>query len=482
MFKHILLLFGKLSAANIIHFVDNYTYLYLDFLNLFGKNPLEKIFIDGIAIMESILCFAGDKNRGAQLIPSFSDGDSLSALRKAVTWMKTVANKHPSNQLIQIKLAKEYLAKALRCVDSDSDSIYNLANVYLTVLNYITGQYQKATDHCTPLTPSVSHSQCSSYVVDGKLLPKIDDDIDNVLGLVVFYQYVRTATLYQRQTRHVSVFTTELFAHYFNIRHLLVAKCCGVPKAEEHHVLRAVESYLCEQMTSLVNTFASTPRLFVSDLMLCKYSHDSGLQRMSSSTVTNAGPFNKQKLVEFLTHLSIEQMLSYRQLMLPRVAEVATVDTLGDFPALRLYRCQLYERCTRLCQRTVVEIIGGRLSRASRLSFMYHEFVRLMDDNIVSLVGMVALADRLQTQSMFKVPISISQLTLLLYLLTQCRIKTVYSKWLIKADISPLADVLDWIGEAQKLIPPDNALDQLILKLAERLAVIFITMHINHRS
>ena len=44
--------------------------------------------------------------------------------------------------------------------------------------------------------------QCSSHVVQGELLPKIDDDIDTALGLTAFYQYVRTAALNQRQTQH----------------------------------------------------------------------------------------------------------------------------------------------------------------------------------------------------------------------------------------------------------------------------------------
>ena len=70
---------------------------------------------------------------------------------------------------------------------SDSDSICCLANVYLAVLYYITGQYQTAIDHCTLVTRSQDHSQCSSRVVQGELLQKIDDNIDCALGLAVFY-------------------------------------------------------------------------------------------------------------------------------------------------------------------------------------------------------------------------------------------------------------------------------------------------------
>jgi len=148
---------------------------------------------------------------------------SVLSLSQATKLMKVVANNSRSTvQLIEIELSKAYLYRVLRCKDSDSDSIYCLANVYLAVLYYITGQYQTAIDHCTLVTRSQGHSQCSSHVVQGELLPKIDDEIDNVLGLAVFYQYVRTAALnQQQQTQHVSVFNTELFAHYLHIRCLL---------------------------------------------------------------------------------------------------------------------------------------------------------------------------------------------------------------------------------------------------------------------
>jgi len=77
--------------------------------------------------------------------------------------------------------------------DSYSGSIYCLTNAYLAVLYYTTGQYQTAIDHCTLVMMSQDHSQCSSHVVQGELLPKIDDDIDSALGLAVFYQYVISA-------------------------------------------------------------------------------------------------------------------------------------------------------------------------------------------------------------------------------------------------------------------------------------------------
>jgi len=113
-------------------------------------------------------------------------------------------------QLIEIELSKAYLHRALRCDDSDSNSIYCLANVYLSVLYYTTEQYQTAIDHCALATRLQDHSYCSSHVVQGELLPRIGDQVVNIIGLAVFHQYIRAAALNKEQERrHISVFTTE---------------------------------------------------------------------------------------------------------------------------------------------------------------------------------------------------------------------------------------------------------------------------------
>ena len=54
---------------------------------------------------------------------------------------------------------------------------------------------------------SQDHSECSLHVVQGELLPKIDDDIDSVLGLAVLYQHIRRAAFNHQQTQHVAVFS-----------------------------------------------------------------------------------------------------------------------------------------------------------------------------------------------------------------------------------------------------------------------------------
>ena len=60
---------------------------------------------------------------------------SVLSLSQTAKLMKVVVNNSRSIvQLIKIELSKAYLYRALRCKDSDSDSIYCLSNVYLAVL------------------------------------------------------------------------------------------------------------------------------------------------------------------------------------------------------------------------------------------------------------------------------------------------------------------------------------------------------------
>jgi len=179
---------------------------------------------------------------------------SVLSLSQAAKLMKVVANNSRSTvQLIETELSKAYLHRALRCKDSDSDSIYYLANVYLAVLHYTTGQYQTAIDHCTLVMRSQDHSQCSSCVVQGELLPKIDDDIDTALGLAMFYQYALSAALIRQQIRYVSVFTMELFSRYLHIRCLSVINYHETTEAPLPDKIQQYKQSLCDS-TELTTT------------------------------------------------------------------------------------------------------------------------------------------------------------------------------------------------------------------------------------
>jgi len=65
----------------------------------------------------------------------------------------------------------------------------------------------------------------------------------------------------------------------------------------------------------------------------------------------------------------------------------------------------------------------------------------------------------------------ITQLTLSLYLMTQCQLK-------LRHSLTSLAEILDYIEVAQRKTPDTTTLDHLTLKLASRKIMTYLTMNI----
>ena len=384
---------------------------------------------------------------------------SETSLSQAAILMKAVAiNSHSTEQQIEFELSKLYLHRTLRCEDSDSDSIYCLANVYLAVLYYSSGQYQTTVDHCTLVTRSQDHSQCSSHVVQGDLLPKVDDDIDTVLGLAVFYQYVRTLAINKQQTQYVVAFTTELFGHYLYIRSVM--KCRHftqtVPVNERHRRIKDV---------------ADNDQLFITDVLLlksiktlsepkCHYKPQS--EHRQKSTVNAAGQ-DASELVELLQQSAVEHLTRYRQLETQQFGSVVPfVST--EFEELYAYKRGNYERCLQLSTQNVRTLLcfDNCLPKVLALP----EFIQLMDDDIVSLTALILIVNPECRNC--NADICISQLILSLYLMTQCHMKLHHS-------VTSLSLTLDYIEFAHRTRARDVcfALENLTLKLTERKLMIY---------
>jgi len=365
-----------------------------------------------------------------------------------------VNNPHSTVQLIEIELSKAYLYRALRCKDSDSDSIYCLANVYLAVLYYAAGHYQTAIDHCTLVTRSKDHSQCSSHVVQGELLPKIDDNIDSVLGLTVFYQYVRTAALnQQQQTQHVSVFTTELFAHYLHIRCLSVVKYrLQFTNERQHYIkyIRAMEPYIADALLFQL-------------VKMQTYCSKRLSEHYEKSTI-NTTELDTSELVELLQQFALEHLTTYRQLDAQKFGSVATIVT-TDFEALYAYKRGDYQRCLQLSMQNVHTLLRGRIMP---LVYLFPQFIQLFDDDLVSLTSLIPIAEPPQWRTVVVDNMSISQLTLSLYLVTQCQLKLHHS-------VTSLAQTLDYIEVAQIRHRVVYTLDHLTLKMTERKVMIYLS-------
>ena len=92
---------------------------------------------------------------------------------------------------------------------------------------------------------------------------------------------------------------------------------------------------------------------------------------------------------------------------------------------------------------------------------VFPEFTQLLDDDIVSLTALTLIVNP-------KCIFQITQLTLSLYLMTQCQLKLHHS-------VTSLAQTLRYIKGTQRIIPISIfTFDHLILKLTERKLMIYL--------
>jgi len=334
------------------------------------------------------------------------------ALSQATKLMSVVANKPLStSEMINIELSKAYLYRALRCRDASSDSIYCLVNVYLAVLHYTAGNYCAAIDHCTRAMISQDHVHPISHDVLGKLLPKIDYNIDTALGLSVFYQHLKTVAVTRQKETHVGVFTDELFAFHLRMKCLSAKNCrCFVQMPSADDILRYREHITAKQQLLICD-------VLVVKLLQGKFeykSHDHKCQQAITSRASEDTP----EFVELLQLSAIEHLTTYRQIQVRDFGSVVTVIP-TDFRALHAYKRGYYQQCLQLCTQYV-----HLLSSDSRICDVpiCPQFIYLLDDDIVSLVSLIIIVNPKYKSYMY-----ISQLTLLLYLMTQCQIKLRHS-------------------------------------------------------
>ena len=154
-----------------------------------------------------------------------------------------------------------------------------------------------------------------------------------------------------------------------------------------------------------------------------------------------------------------------------RGARLGCVDMIvtTDFEALYAYKRDDYQRCLQLSTQNVHTLLYAR--RISDVP-MLPQFRQLFDDDIVSLTALTVIVNaECRNKSRYTV---ISQVTLSLYLMTQCQLKLHHS-------VPSLAQTLDCIKVAQRRHPADATIDQLTLKLIKRVIVKFV-IHVSALS
>jgi len=180
-------------------------------------------------------------------------------------------------------------------------------------------------------------------------------------------------------------------------------------------------------------------------------------QPAMSSTQCSVG-----KLVELLQRSAVELLTTFRQLEARELSSVATIVT-TDFQALYAYKHGDYQRCLLLSTQNVLTLLY-----ADHMPVVptFPEFIQLLDDDIVSLTALTLIVDPNGRRDSANV--LITQLTLSLYLMTQCQLK-------LRHSVTSLALTLDCIEVAQRRYRIHLTLNHLVLKLIERKLVTYMT-------
>jgi len=162
---------------------------------------------------------------------------------------------------------------------------------------------------------------------------------------------------------------------------------------------------------------------------------------------------NTSELVELLQKSAIEHLTTYRQLQyFGSIARIIAT----DFEALYAYKRGDYQRCLQLSTQNVHMLLYADHMPSV---LILPEFIQLLDDDIVSLTALKLTVDP-GCRDMSN-DCCITQVTLSLYLMTQCQFK-------LRHLVTSLAEALNDIKLAQRSHARERTLDQLTLKLIER--------------
>jgi len=176
---------------------------------------------------------------------------------------------------------------------------------------------------------------------------------------------------------------------------------------------------------------------------------------------------NTSDLTELLQQSAVEHLTAFRQLEAREFATVATIVT-TDNEAMYAYKRGDYQRCLQLSTRNVHTLLDGNFWISVPI---LPEFIQLLDDDIVSLTALTLIVYPECTD--YLPGCSITQLTLSLYLMTQCQLNLCHS-------VTSLTQTLHYIRNAHRVHDIGSTLDHLTLKLMARCILRYLRSSVNN--
>jgi len=134
------------------------------------------------------------------------------------------------------------------------------------------------------------------------------------------------------------------------------------------------------------------------------------------------------ELVDLMQKSAVEHLTTCRQLEAQQFGSVVTIVT-TDYEALYAYKRGDYQRCLQLSSQNIEKLLHADLMSTV---VMLQVFVQLPDDDIVSLMALMLVVNpkcRIMNST------AVTQLTLSLYLMTQCQV-------MLRHSLMPLAQTL----------------------------------------
>jgi len=341
-----------------------------------------------------------------------------------------------------------------------------LALIHLAALFFNTGQYRMAIDQCRTVFHGLQHKfHCKPDAVRRTFLPKISNIVDIVLGLIVFYHYIESASVSDQQhtASDISVFCPTLFTHYIRL-------LCSVRVViQQDELVSAVAEYH-ECFRSTVQEVE--PCLF--DVLLFKLSVASAF---STSTETEASSRptlqycdgSSQTLSQLLIAQASELLTQWLRDFSPEMTASFLVFSDTIFSSFSLYNCGSYQRCLSQCLES-----RDRLQLAEVLfdaTFPTDApYVMLLGDNLCSVVGMAVILipemiglDYVRNNFGAR---RVTQFSVVHYLIVQCMMKLGRPRKKMAWQLDRLRDAVSECDE--------YPLDRLLLFFVYRKAMIYL--------
>jgi len=180
----------------------------------------------------------------------------------------------------------------------------------------------------------------------------------------------------------------------------------------------------------------------------------------------NLAELNTLELTELLEQSAVEHLTRYRQLVARSFGSLFTVVT-TDFQAVYAYKRGDYQRCFQLSTQNIHMLLNVNSLIVIRT---YPEFIQLLDDDFVSLIALTLIVNPECREAPTVNESSITQLTLLLYLMTQCQLK-------LRRSVTSLTQILSYIKLVSRRCSVYRTFDRLTLKLIARIALRHIGSH-----